>query len=97
MSALTDLQSAWQTEIEKISDPLYKAKAVYVLTQYVAALAAQTSSAGTDISSYSISGRSVTRRDGGAMSDLVLGIEFELRQLVYGNVTLADMNLNKTT
>ncbi len=92
MADTQGLQLAFESEIQKISSPLLQAKATYLLETYIQALQKQSALEANEIVSYSIAGRSFTRRDGTAGRSLVTGMERELKDLIYGTVTLVDMN-----
>ena len=90
MAAIDALKTAWETEIAKIGDTLQNAKATYLLDSYIAGLTSQASLSSNDISSYTIAGRTVTRRNADSGQSLIDSMENELTQLVYGSVTQAD-------
>lgn len=96
MTAIADLQSAWETEIAKISDALVKANATYQLEVYIAALAKQTALEAKNISSYSIGSRTFTYRDVNAGQNAVNQLASSLHDQVYGRSNLVDMN-NRVT
>jgi hypothetical protein len=96
MAAIDDLKSAWETEIGKISDTLLKAKATYQLDNYIAAVQQQASLEANDIISYSIAGRTFTRRDVGAGQDAIAAMENELVLLCYGRANYVDFNVRTT-
>lgn len=92
MSAITELQSAWQARTALISDPVIKAEANYLLENYVAATQKQAALEANTITSYSIGGRSVTRRDTAAGQTLIQQMRMELYRLCYGGTSLLDLN-----
>jgi len=97
MAAIDDVKSAWETEIAKISNALLKAEATYILDQYIAARTAQTKLSSDEIQSYTITNRTVTRRDPNAGTALINDLQNQLSELVYGTVTLADANTEIAT
>ena len=92
MAAIDDLKTAWETEIATIGDTLQNAEATYLLDGYIAALQSQASMSANEISSYTIAGRTVTRRNADTGQRLINELRNELSLYVYGNVTQADLN-----
>jgi len=92
MTAIADLQTAWETEIAKISDTLLNAEATYALSEYIDARTNQAALSANEIQSYTIAGRTFTRRDVEAGQGQVNRIENKLRALVYGSITMIDLN-----
>lgn len=66
------------------------------LTEYVAAKAASAAAASNDVVSYSISGRSVTRRNNSEFHAHVKRLETELTELIFGGETLVDFSVEPT-
>jgi len=92
MAAITDLKNAWTAELAGIADPVIEAEATYLLDGYITALTNQTALDAKTISSYTIGGRTVTRRDVSVGRNLIQGMKTELYRYVYGSTTLIDMN-----
>jgi len=92
MAAIDDLKTAWVAKIALISDTLIKAKATYLIDNYIAALPKQAALEAQTIDSYSIAGRSFTYREAAAGKAMVNAMEAELYRLCYGSVSLADAN-----
>ena len=97
MTAIGDLTTAYTTEIAKISDTLVKAEATYCAERLVAAMAKQASLEANEIQSYSIAGRTITRRDTSAGLDLINSLRHELYGYNRGHVSLVDLNNNGVT
>lgn len=95
-TAIEVLQGAWEDQIALISDPIIKAEATYLLTGYIAALQQQAALDANTISSYTIGGRTVTRRDAGSGRDLLDAMAMKLRRYCYGSTTLIDMRINES-
>lgn len=106
-TAYEDLTTAIQTKIDAAYtagtfDAEQKAEATIILTQWVSALEASEKASSTDVSSYSIGGRSVSRRASDAQLALANSLRRQLNQLLYGMVTEADfrtrsLNTNEYT
>jgi hypothetical protein len=62
-ASLTALQAAWQTRIDALTDDATKAEAGVALEDYIAAKTAHSAAVADRLTSYSIQGRSATRRD----------------------------------
>ena len=95
-TAIATLQSAWETEIAKISDTLIKADATYKLSVYIAAVQQQASLEAKDIASYSIGSRTFTYRDVQSGQQAVQQLENALHDRVYGRSNLVDFNVRTT-
>ena len=93
MAAIDALTTAYQTEIAKISDPLTKAQATYLLERYIAALQKQAALEANEIVSYSIAGRSFTRRDIAGGQSAINSMQGDLDRMFHGTVSLVDMNV----
>jgi len=92
MAAIDDVFDEWTTLIATISDALIKAEATFALTRYKDALTKQAALENNEVLSYTIAGRSVTRRDPGAGQSVIATLRVELHRSVFGNVSLGDMN-----
>jgi len=97
MAAIEDLKNAWVARIGTISDALVKAEATYLLDQYIAALPQQAALEANQITSYSIGGRSFTRRMVGEGQSAIQRMKFELYQYCYGSTSLCDANEDTIT
>jgi len=86
------LESVLTTEIEKITDPITQQLAYVVLTDYLAARAAFTASSGSDVTSYSVTGRSFTLSGAETLRRRYKELETELAQLIQGSTALIDMS-----
>ncbi len=94
MAAIDDLKAAWTAEIAKISNALIKAEATYALDQYIAALPQQAALEANQIATYSIGGRSFTRRDITAGQIAVDRLKGNLWRYCKGSTSLIDCNTN---
>jgi hypothetical protein len=92
----TALETAIQTEITAMPAGIRKELAQEKLTEYLAAKAAASTASANDVISYSISGRSVTRRNGSEFRSFVKELETELADLIYGSTTLIDFSKETT-
>ena len=97
MTAIADLQAAWTTEIAKISDALIKAHATYLLERYIAAVAKVAALEADNVSSYSMLGRSITKRSTVDAKALSASLENDLAACVYGRTRRIDANMGSTT
>ncbi len=66
------------------------------LTEFIAAKAAAASASVNDVISYTISGRTVTRRNNSDFHAHVKRLETELSDLIYGGETLVDFSAEST-
>ncbi len=92
MSNISDLQAAYLVEIAKITDPLSKIEAKTILDNLIAALTAEKSLAGQNLSSYSAAQVSITRRQIKDAQASVVQYRGELRRYLFGNVESPDMS-----
>jgi hypothetical protein len=95
-TAIAALQTAWETEIAKISDTLINAKATFQLDGYIAAVQQQASLEAKDIASYSIGSRTFTYRDVNSGAAAIQSLEDSLHDMVYGRTNLVDFNTRIT-
>lgn len=91
MSALTDLQTAYQTQINSITNAIAKAKANLLLQSLISAYEQHASLESGKIQSYSIGNRSFTFRDIEKSEKAVNQIESKLNRLLSGTVSLVDL------
>ena len=97
MAAIDDVKTQWLVKVALISDALIKAEATYALDRYIAALTGQASLESNEIVSYTIAGRTFTRRDTSAGKQAIADLRLDLHRLCYGSVSLADMNTEQST
>lgn len=90
MAAIDDLKTAWEAKIALISDALLKAEATLALDNYIDARTAQAALTSNEITSYTIAGRTVTRRNPESGQAMINHLQNELTEYVYGSVTLID-------
>ena len=89
MSANIDaLKVALEAEIDSMTDALGKAEASVLCDRYIDALEAQASMEAGAIQSYTIAGRTVTRRDPAAGEALTRSLRSELNAYIGGNVVV---------
>jgi hypothetical protein len=87
----TALETAIQTEIAKLTaGSIARCLAEEKLAEYVAARAALSASAGSDLITYSRAGFSATKMTPRDFRLYVQEIESELRQILYGTTSLVD-------
>lgn len=86
------LKAAYQTEINKLSDALGKARANFALDRLIDALTSQSALESNEIQGYTIAGRTVSRRNSTEGLDLIDRLTADLDGMIYGSVTLVDMN-----
>jgi len=92
MADIAPLKAAYETEIATISDTLRKARATYQLDVYCDAMAKQAALEANDITSYSIAGRTITRRDIKAGQQATQQLAYDLESAIYGTSSLIDNN-----
>ena len=88
---LEALETAYQAEIDNLSNAIIKAKANLLLESYLSAYEQHQSLEGGQVSSYSIGNRSFTFRDLDKSRAAVRSIEAELHRLLYGSNTLISL------
>jgi hypothetical protein len=86
------LKTAYQTEVDKITDTLQNAKADYLLDRFIEALDNQNALEANEITSYSIAGRTVTNANPNVGAQAVRILQSDLESLIYGTVHLSDFN-----
>lgn len=93
MAAIDDLKTEWTTKINALENAaIRKNKALVLLDLYIAAFTQLTTATATDMSSYSIAGRSVVRREIATYQDMVDRLEAQMSEQVYGNTTYFDVS-----
>lgn len=88
-----NLKTALQTLANEITDDdVRKYTALILIDQFVDAITTQATSTSSDVISYTIAGRSVTRSQGGASTQMrtVDILMQKINECLYGNVTHAD-------
>ena len=96
MSNYTLLQSELETLANTLDDDVRKYECLILIDQYVDALEAQATQVSTDVTSYTIGGRTVTRGDVLRMQSQVANLKQQINTILYGNVTYADFRTNLT-
>ena len=86
------LKAAYLVEVAKISNVLDKAEATYLVDVWADAVDKQSALEANDIVSYSIGGRTFTRRDVAAGQEAIAQLRYEIRAFIYGTTTLIDNN-----
>ena len=97
MTALSELKSAWTARLASISDPVVKAEATYLLDNYVTATEKQVALEASNIQSYTLGGRSITRRDVAVGQSMIQSMRMDLYRYCYGGNSLVDMNTASET
>ena len=90
MSNLTSLQTELETLANTLDDAVLKYKCLILIDQYVDSLEAQATAVSTDVTSYTIGGRSVTRQQVMQMQAQVNNLEAQINNILYGNTTYCD-------
>lgn len=83
MSALVDLQHQYTVDANTITGTLDKLKALRAISTWYAAAKTLDEAVATDINSYSIGGRSVSRRGLDEYKGQVAQLEAEVEALIY--------------
>ena len=91
------LKAAFTTAIATISDSLRSAEATYTLDRWADAVDKQAALEANDIISYSVGGRTVTRRNSDAGQELIQQLRYDLEVMIYGSVSLLDNNTSGVT
>ena len=90
MSNYTDLQTALETLADTLDDDVRKYECKILIEQYVDALEAQATTVSTDVQSYTINGRTVTRSQVTQMQSQVSNLKKQVNDILYGCVSYAD-------
>ena len=88
----TALKAAYTTEVAKVTGTLDNAKANYQLDRWIEALDAQNAVEAGELLSYSIAGRTITRKNQAVGAQAVRILQHDLESLLYGSVHLSDFN-----
>jgi len=94
MSNYTDLQTALEAIADELDDDVRKYTCLILIDQYVDALEAQATAVSTDVTSYTIGGRTVSRSDVMKMQGQVNNLQSQINDILYGNVSYADFRSN---
>jgi len=84
----TALETSIQAEITAMPAGIRREMAQEKLTEYIAAKAQLITTSANDITSYTIAGRSVSRRTGSEFAHHIKELETELFGLIYGENTI---------
>ena len=93
MSDLTDLKTSLETLADELDDDVQKYKCKIYIGQYIDALTAQSTNTSPDVQSYTINGRTVSRREIISMQKQVDNLEARINRILYGSVSLADFRI----
>ena len=91
-----NLKTALDVLANQLEDDIPKYKCLALIDQYVAAFEAQATTVSSDVQSYSIGGRSVTRREVISMQNQVSNLERQIYETLYGNISYVDFRSNLT-
>jgi len=95
MSHYTDLVAALDVLANQLDDDVRKYTCLALIDQYVAALEAQATTVSTDVVSYTIGGRTVSRTDVLNMQGQVNNLQKQINDILYGTSSYADFrNMN---
>ena len=86
-------QALLEAKAADLDDAVAKAKCELLIAQYVDALEAQATTVATDVQSYTIGGRTVTRSQVIQMQAQVNNLERQINDILYGNTSYADFNV----
>jgi len=90
MSNYTDLKTALDALANELDDDVRKYTCLALIDQYVLAFEAQSTAVSTDVTSYTIGGRTVSRGDVLKMQGSVNNLQKQINDILYGNVSYAD-------
>ena len=90
MSNYTDLKTALDALANELDDDVRKYTCLALIDQYVDALEAQATTVSTDVLSYTIGGRTVSRTGVQQMQGQVNNLQKQINDILYGNVSYAD-------
>lgn len=86
-----NLTTALQARVTDLGlDDIPESKALILIDQYVAALQQQATESASNVTAYSISGRSVTKGSVRDFTKRVADLEGQLFSILYGSTTYAD-------
>jgi len=94
MANIDDYKTELQTLANTLDSDLQKYKALVLIDQYIDALTAQGTATSTDVASYSIGGRTVTRKQVESMQRQAPMLEAQINEIFYGNISYADFRTN---
>jgi hypothetical protein len=93
MSNLSNLKTAWETYINaNITNDIIKYEALVLLDSYIYALTSQQKLENSEITSYSILGRSFTFRNSNEGKATVANLKAQLTKLVYWHAANVSAN-----
>ena len=87
-----DLKAAYLVEVNKISNVLQKARATYLVDMWSDAIDQNAALLANDIISYSVGGRTITRRNASEGNSAIAEMEYTINVLIYGTISLIDNN-----
>ena len=90
MSNYTNLKAALDLLANELDDDVRKFTCLALIDQYVSALEAQATSVSTDVVSYTIGGRTVSRGDVVKMQGQVSNLNRQINAILYGTSSYAD-------
>jgi hypothetical protein len=91
MASIDSLKTELQTLAADLTG-VANYKCLVLIDQYIDALSAQASATATDVQSYSIAGRSISRRSQEQHASTVASLWRQIQVLLYGNATRADFS-----
>ena len=93
MATYAELQTLLEAKADELDDDIAKCECKLIIDQYCDALEAQATAVSTDVSSYTIGGRTVSRVEVMKMQGQVSNLKRQIYNILYGNVSYADFNV----
>ena len=93
MATYAELQTLLEAKADELDDDIQKCKCKLLIDQYCDALEAQATSVSTEVQSYTIGGRTVTRSEVMKMQGQVNNLEKQINYILYGNTSYPDFNV----
>jgi hypothetical protein len=90
MATYAELKVLLDAKADELDDEVRKCTCKILIDQYVLAFEAQSTAVSTDVTSYTIGGRTVSRGDVLKMQGSVSNLEAQINNILYGNVSFAD-------
>lgn len=90
MTNYSSLQTALEALANDLDDDVRKYECLILIDQYVDAIEAQATTVSSDVASYTINGRTVSRREVLAMQSQVNNLKQQINDILYGNVSYVD-------
>jgi len=90
MTNYSSLQTALESLANDLDDDVRKYECLILIDQYVDAIEAQATTVSSDVASYTINGRTVSRREVLAMQSQVNNLKQQINDILYGNVSYVD-------